>query len=232
MKPVPTILSVISTLLLAIVACALLGGGAALAAVVDPYVVTIQQVGSTVEAASNAGGEFNLTGLASDNSATVTASVFPAHPGVGLANGTANQFEAIGSGSFTGPNNFGTGGLQNAGPNNNDGPTVGLQVFPSGGMLFLQVPSTYSSGASLTSSEIFFVGATLASLGITPGTYKYTWGGTNGTADQSFTIDVIAPTTTTPLPATLPLFATGLGALGLLGWRRKRKARVSLLGVA
>ncbi len=35
-----------------------------------------------------------------------------------------------------------------------------------------------------------------------------------------------------PLPATLPLFATGLGALGLLGWRRKRKARVSLLGAA
>jgi hypothetical protein len=28
-----------------------------------------------------------------------------------------------------------------------------------------------------------------------------------------------------PLPAALPLFATGLGALGLLGWRRKRKAR-------
>jgi hypothetical protein len=28
-----------------------------------------------------------------------------------------------------------------------------------------------------------------------------------------------------PLPATLPLFATGLGGLGLLGWRRKRKAR-------
>jgi hypothetical protein len=28
----------------------------------------------------------------------------------------------------------------------------------------------------------------------------------------------------TPIPAALPLFATGLGALGLLGWRRKRKA--------
>ena len=27
-----------------------------------------------------------------------------------------------------------------------------------------------------------------------------------------------------PLPGALPLFATGLGALGLLGWRRKRKA--------
>jgi hypothetical protein len=31
----------------------------------------------------------------------------------------------------------------------------------------------------------------------------------------------------TPLPAALPLFATGLGGLGLLGWRRKRKARAA-----
>jgi hypothetical protein len=30
----------------------------------------------------------------------------------------------------------------------------------------------------------------------------------------------------TPLPAALPLFATGLGAFGLLGWRRKRKQAV------
>ena len=30
-------------------------------------------------------------------------------------------------------------------------------------------------------------------------------------------------TSATPLPAAVPLFATGLGALGLLGWRRKRK---------
>jgi hypothetical protein len=29
----------------------------------------------------------------------------------------------------------------------------------------------------------------------------------------------------TPLPAALPLFATGIAGLGLLGWRRKRKAR-------
>ena len=31
-----------------------------------------------------------------------------------------------------------------------------------------------------------------------------------------------------PLPAALPLFATGLGALGLLGWRRKRKAKLAV----
>jgi hypothetical protein len=32
-------------------------------------------------------------------------------------------------------------------------------------------------------------------------------------------------TSATPLPAALPLFATGLGALGVFGWRRKRKVR-------
>ena len=31
----------------------------------------------------------------------------------------------------------------------------------------------------------------------------------------------------TPLPGALPLFVTGLGALGLLGWRRKWKASAS-----
>jgi hypothetical protein len=32
------------------------------------------------------------------------------------------------------------------------------------------------------------------------------------------------PPSPTPLPATLPLLVTGLSALGLFGWRRKRKA--------
>ena len=32
----------------------------------------------------------------------------------------------------------------------------------------------------------------------------------------------------TPLPAALPLFASGLGAMGLLGWRRKRKSAAAV----
>jgi hypothetical protein len=31
----------------------------------------------------------------------------------------------------------------------------------------------------------------------------------------------------TPLPAALPLFASGLGALGVLGWRRKKKTKAA-----
>jgi hypothetical protein len=55
-----------------------------------------------------------------------------------------------------------------------------------------------------------------------------TWALSNFNPAQfgSVAIDSIAATPT-PLPATLPLFASGLGALGLIGWRRKkRKAAV------
>ena len=34
-------------------------------------------------------------------------------------------------------------------------------------------------------------------------------------------------TSVVPVPAALPLFATGLGVLGFAGWRRKRKAAVA-----
>jgi hypothetical protein len=36
------------------------------------------------------------------------------------------------------------------------------------------------------------------------------------------------PVSATPLPAALPLFATGLGAMGLFGSRRKRKAQAAI----
>jgi hypothetical protein len=42
-------------------------------------------------------------------------------------------------------------------------------------------------------------------------------------SNSTFTA-VVGGASAVPLPATLPLFATGLGALGLLGWRRRRKA--------
>jgi hypothetical protein len=48
-----------------------------------------------------------------------------------------------------------------------------------------------------------------------------------GNNNCSHTFDITNSLTATPLPAALPLFASGLGALGLLGWRRKRKAQAA-----
>jgi hypothetical protein len=44
-------------------------------------------------------------------------------------------------------------------------------------------------------------------------------------ADTDTGLNLLGDNPPTPLPAALPLFATGLGALGLLGWRKKRKAQ-------
>jgi hypothetical protein len=57
---------------------------------------------------------------------------------------------------------------------------------------------------------------------IDPNTYQYVnfAAGTFAVATLSFDL---APSTT-PLPAALPMFASGLGALGLLGWRRKKRS--------
>jgi hypothetical protein len=85
------------------------------------------------------------------------------------------------------------------------------------------VPLGYISDTDLGTSTFTILNRTIAQLDATPGTYTWTWG---SAADQSFTIEIEA---TTPLPAALPLFATGLGALGLLGWRRKKK--VAAFGV-
>ena len=43
------------------------------------------------------------------------------------------------------------------------------------------------------------------------------------TYDTDYDHNLMAVFAPTPVPAALPLFATGFGALGLLGWRRKRK---------
>ena len=49
--------------------------------------------------------------------------------------------------------------------------------------------------------------------------------GANG---QVSTVSNFISPSPVPLPAALPLFATGLGAMGLFGWRKKRKAAAAL----
>jgi len=65
-------------------------------------------------------------------------------------------------------------------------------------------------------------------LSLAPGTYKIRFAETDNVNIFNQGVDNVSLSTSeVPLPAALPLFATGLGALGLLGWWRKRKAQAA-----
>jgi len=82
-----------------------------------------------------------------------------------------------------------------------------------------------SPGAGSTSSFSGSISSTLNPTNPYSLTEQVVITGTAQGEQVSYDANLIGrPVVVTPLPAALPLFATGLAALGLLGWRRKRKA--------
>ena len=116
---------------------------------------------------------------------------------------------------FTGPTSFGTGA--GSSPSNQSGDVVG--IFGLDALFF--TPSGYASGTDLSFTQTF-ADLTFTGLGLTPGTYTWTWGGGCST-DQCFTLEISSvpgPVVGTGLPGVI--LASG-GALAW--WRRKRKAQ-------
>ncbi len=200
--------------LLGLVACWLI---AATAANASPYVVTLEEVGSNVVATGN--GAIDVSGL------TLLYSGAGESPAIGpsvaaldfIITGPFPSYVDVYYPVVTGPTSFGTGGTTLTGVGGGD--PAGIQ-FQGGSFDDVFVPTGYISDTPISDTATY-AAASFASLGVTPGTYIWTWG--RG-ADQSFTLQVGA----TPLPAALPLFATGLGALGLFGWRKKRRNAAAL----
>ncbi len=197
-------------------ACLLLCGATvgASANTIDPYVVTFAQVGPNVVATGS--GEFDIAGLAvvgptrNDDGLNGPAP-FP-YIFVGTPAAPGEYFVSF---PADGPSSFGTVSFIDTSLGSGDPAGVGTGRPSS--VDWLMVPGSYQSGTVLNGNATF-THDTIASLGLIPGVYVWRWG---TDADQTFSLDIVTPT---PLPAALPLFATGLGALGLLGWRRKRKA--------
>jgi len=107
-----------------------------------------------------------------------------------------------------------------------NGPTLYTVNTTTGAATLVGSSSSGIFGAEVVESGTIYAGSAVP-LAV------YTLNGGDGTgsllADVSGTRSNfwgLAPDTETPLPAALPLFATGIGGLGLLGWRRKRKAQV------
>jgi len=78
-----------------------------------------------------------------------------------------------------------------------------------------------TSGSSSKDSDLLI--ASLAAPYSMTERFDFTLGA--GTTVNFSASTILTPAPVIPLPAALPLFATGLGALGLLGWRRKRKVQ-------
>jgi hypothetical protein len=79
-------------------------------------------------------------------------------------------------------------------------------------------------GGSCTSNAVFTISSGVGDTDVDSALWSVSLT-VNGQAGGSTNVTISDAAPATPLPAALPLFATGLGALGLLGWRRKRKAR-------
>jgi hypothetical protein len=186
------------------------------AANATPYVVKLVQQGNKVVAIGS--GAFDLTGLTIHTSFSTAGDVpalFANLADVSLGPVSSYSLQDAYTG-FTGPTNFGVGAAY---ANTGTGDVVEITGNPGyWGVPALFVPSGYVSGMALTSGATFD-NATFASLGVTRGTYKWTWG--TG-ADQSFTL-----VTSVPEPAALGMFGLGVLLIGGFVKLRRREQRQS-----
>ena len=105
-------------------------------------------------------------------------------------------------------------------PYNTNQPTIVVNI--GGNSYSFTLPSTTSASGVWDSETITFIATTASTLIAFSGS-----GSPEGGSTSYLGLDNVSlsdPPSPVPLPATLPLFATGLAGLGLLGWRRKKKA--------
>jgi len=195
MKPLPKILLALT----AVAALSLFSVQLAQA-----YSVTLEQVGSDVVATGS--GPLDLTGLTLVVTyASLPAQIFPVLGQIVTGSGGATDGY---QGSISGPTSF--GGVFFTFASSGSGDSVGIFRDTS----TLLVPSGYVSGTALSDSATYN-NATFASLGVTPGTYVWTWG---AGANQNFTLQ-IGPAGVPDGGSTVSLL--GCALLGLAAVRRK-----------
>lgn len=166
------------------------------------YVATLDEIGPNVFATGS--GSFNLTALTLFGSGTAPSSfIGPSPASLVLSSGNTTTYRNI-----SGPTSFGSGASFSQ-ANSATGNVVGFQIT-SVGSLF--VPAGYVSGTALGTSTATWNNATFASLGVTPGTYVWTWG--SGANADSFTLQIV------PEPATWLLL--GIGATVFAASQRRR----------
>jgi PEP-CTERM motif len=175
-------------------------------------IINIVQQGNDV--IMSGGGTLDLFLVDGSLPAATEASVH-GNDGIALLGPLGGQF--TGSIDFTqgvlltGPTSFGNGTLPIE-PTSGSGDLFGILGFRSE----LIVPTGYVSGESLSATDTF-ANQTLSSLGLTPGTYVYTYD--TGLAADSLTVQIGA----VPEPSTWAMMILGFAGVGFMAYRRTAK---------
>jgi hypothetical protein len=168
-------------------------------------VIDISQVGGNVVATGS--GTVDLSGLTYNTTFSQEEGVNPSFGAVIIGpGGDIDVYTGI-----SGPASFGPGVITYA--SSGSGDALGV----SEGEAALAVPAGYVSGTSLSGSSTFD-SATLASLGLTPGKYVYTWG--SGPDADSLTVDIGS----VPEPSTWAMMLLGFAGIAFVGYRKTRRA--------
>ncbi len=178
------------------------------------YRVSIQQVGNNVVATGS--GSVDVTGLNTNPRGVDRARVWASYPGLNLGPTVYTNFDWY-IGPVSGPRSLGSGSEFIA--SSGTGVLVGFAVLYS---IALAVPVGYVSGAMLGISTATWNNASFASLGLTPGTYVYSWG--SGQHADTFTVQIGTPAALPESGTTAVLLCTAIAALFVvrraIGYRR------------
>jgi hypothetical protein len=181
------------------------------------FVLTFSQSGANVVATGS--GTIDLSAL-SYAGIRLAGGSYVASAAGGFYSGSlqeADEYTGI-----SGPASFGTGGLFLSTTSTGDAIGILQSGFAPDLTLDLFVPLDYVSGDSL-SDQSTWDNETISGMGLTPGTYTWTWG-SGPTADS---LVVVIPATAVPEPSSMILAATATGCVSLGAWIRRRRSAMT-----
>ena len=181
-------------------------GGQAQALVPAGATIDITQVGANVMMTGS--GVIDLDGLTKIGSGPLPTNGIIWPDAAEIVTGAAGNVDLYTGAS--GPTSMGSGDETLGDSASGDQFGVGHST----GTFVIFVPANYDGG--FLSGSATFDNTTLAGLGLSPGTYTYTWN--PGPTDGNLTVDVSG---VVPEPSTWAMMALGFAGIGLLAYRKR-----------